>query len=1387
MLSADAKILYTTYQIISGTELTLGTVYPTPFAEATQVLKMTELSFITVVPFDCLYRNYSYFNTFNASTLGPLVLFFLLIADFFIESKFRAYYNPHWEVPYVGGSNDDDGKKKGWFMNLRQNRRRTDEDLYGKVIDERKMKKLRRKRRERRAELRDNRFTIGLLLSYLVLPTVSTLLFSMYNCLDLYEDPCVHDHNPYADIEDDDYPYTGDAGCKRLTTAYLINDLSIRCKGNEYEFYAHVLTPIFIMIYPVGMPLTYLTFLYYFRHDLNPSNLDADSVRLKRNADKYLQKIRFLWNDYHPRYYYFEFVEAFRRLALTGMLVTIRNRFRRVIVGFIMALMSFVLYREAQPFIWPESNLLASVCQMQLIITFFMCLLIQTPEFEETPTLIGTVLLGANIVAIGLVIVLQFKELKFGTSHLIIIDAQKNKIKSLRRDVNEMEEELNVLLDRHYEAEERVDLKLIAADALLAYDDDGVRSQMKGTSSRRRSLQKLTNKFSGSTITDDDDDDYEENDVDEFAWFKSRTDFTILKSALQEGITRRRRLAWKRLRCLDDRIDENFISFNHAWYPCYVMNLVHLETAVQLMTHEEALGNEDLIKEQEILAEMRRALHHMELELAHMRRSHEDTSIVEAAALKACDAKKREIRNQEREVEERQDDYDKSGGYLEELDQFKPVVAGGPVPERCIYISHEWSRVDSEGNPIADDHRGTKLAWIQNLRKHLNLESSPTRGLRERAISTATTGTKNHVSSRVEADGTVNLKGQYWIWWDVFSMPKKNRTSRVCAMMSLPYYIASCGTFLPLLRDPAHWENLYLKKDEEQNAASDLQEVELSEEGDSRGDVRKGSFDSFWEQGLNRLEILIALCPKTYIGNIWRIGPSNLRYRMHEDPLDSGIGPKVTMKHLKDPVGGEARYKCCDIYLPRYPLHDCDKAVVSKVVHYMAKAFNDYARSGATEWNATAMISSNVKKDRRPDWLVEAALDRYHQQHSDSMQLEAKLEAVAGARTVQSRKSALRKANVFHADSFSGITPTGGKAVKTTREIELHERGSFRRGDLNPSGAVYKREERFRANIVRAKGRQDLAHLAVTTVVVASETGEEDLEEIRGELRDDSDLDVRVSDLDRDDTLSFGAMYEQDRTSAQERSETAMTFDVNPMHSSKNLSFGRSDPSGGSGAAIEMMATPMVGVVNPMMEEVPGGGLGLDENEGRVASLSERMSEQSGAEDRRSSFSAKSFATAAARERSSVVFMDRLGKFWDETQRKGVSDLEAQRRERTSEFERVRQRTSTLRDHWKNVTSFGFGGRHGDGDSGAAKRRGSGSRGWFRRGRGGAEERKGSDGDEEGGDSELQVNAVVDRRERAERLAHKENFSSEEDSDDDDVFGDSNTRPTISAEEEDGL
>ena len=88
-------------------------------------------------------------------------------------------------------------------------------------------------------------------------------------------------------------------------------------------------------------------------------------------------------------------------------------------------------------------------------------------------------------------------------------------------------------------------------------------------------------------------------------------------------------------------------------------------------------------------------------------------------------------------------------------------------------MSHNW---ESDDHP--DNDEGTKLKWLQNIKGHLRIHS-------DREI---------------------------WVWFDFFSIPRKNRQDQHKAIMSLPHYTQLCTRILPLVRDARKWKQLYNKE-----------------------------------------------------------------------------------------------------------------------------------------------------------------------------------------------------------------------------------------------------------------------------------------------------------------------------------------------------------------------------------------------------------------------------------------------------------------------------------------------------------------------------------------------------------------------------------------------
>jgi hypothetical protein len=185
-----------------------------------------------------------------------------------------------------------------------------------------------------------------LYLTYLVLPSVTVEIFGMFPC------------QIVDAIEEDQY--------------YLRNDLSISCSSERYTT-GVTIAAIMIVVYPFGIPLMYWWQLFRYR-DLIRHRLDGNcGGRLKDVAAKY----GFLYESYEPRFWYWESVEAIRRIVLTGVVSVLSPlSSTQSVFGMILALIYIGLYGQLKPYEDDNVDRLAFVGQYQIFLTFFGTLII---------------------------------------------------------------------------------------------------------------------------------------------------------------------------------------------------------------------------------------------------------------------------------------------------------------------------------------------------------------------------------------------------------------------------------------------------------------------------------------------------------------------------------------------------------------------------------------------------------------------------------------------------------------------------------------------------------------------------------------------------------------------------------------------------------------------------------------------------------------------------------------------------------------------------------------------------------------------------------------------------------------------------------------------------
>jgi hypothetical protein len=160
---------------------------------------------------------------------------------------------------------------------------------------------------------------IFLMLSYLVLPPVSRKQFQALDCVEVAGD------------------------------SYLRVDTSIRCESQTYLSFK-ALNSLLVAAY---MSLPFIWFVLLWK--------ERSSGGAKSGASS---PLFYLFGPYRSKYYWCECAEMLRRVMFVGALPLVSTRSaRRAAFGIVCALISLVLYREAEPFTRPSNNTLSSVAQ----------------------------------------------------------------------------------------------------------------------------------------------------------------------------------------------------------------------------------------------------------------------------------------------------------------------------------------------------------------------------------------------------------------------------------------------------------------------------------------------------------------------------------------------------------------------------------------------------------------------------------------------------------------------------------------------------------------------------------------------------------------------------------------------------------------------------------------------------------------------------------------------------------------------------------------------------------------------------------------------------------------------------------------------------------------
>ena len=323
-------------------------------------------------------------------------------------------------------------------------------------------------------QIRNKYVSYFFLLTYLVLPSVTTTIFQIFICTDV--DP----NNEDPDQND----------------LYLAADMSISCTSTYY--YNGVLyAAMMILVYPIGVPCLYYYLLYCGRDELkhrndkpdevnaveespteNPLNSASLSRRIRsvssessatkpktRTGEKLsvpVTRISFLWEAYQPQFWYWEIIETTRRLMLTAVLsVAEPGTTGQTVFAVVLAVMYIKLYGLFGPYTSTEDNMLSETGQYQIYFTFFCALIMQGAllgkEWDDV--------LGVFLVFINLSVFIYILKVEFDLYHAT-------------KGIEIEEEEEVVVNESDSDDEDMYSLSMVEGDIVYEGDDSYIEKQL---------------------------------------------------------------------------------------------------------------------------------------------------------------------------------------------------------------------------------------------------------------------------------------------------------------------------------------------------------------------------------------------------------------------------------------------------------------------------------------------------------------------------------------------------------------------------------------------------------------------------------------------------------------------------------------------------------------------------------------------------------------------------------------------------------------------------------------------------------------------------------------------------------------------------------------------
>ena len=195
--------------------------------------------------------------------------------------------------------------------------------------------------------------------------------------------------------------------------AYLRADLDLRCGGRTYDFW-RAYAACMLFVWPLGAPLFFYLSVWSVRSRVDPLNFKkgaeitaseqvamVDAACEKRDLDPACFATRMLWMPYEPQFWYFECVDATKRLLLTCASLFIFPGSPTQLAFLILVVMSWTkLYGYFGPFKEDADDVLAECLNSMLTILYLGALVARTSQGPGADGLLMTTILGGLVILV---------------------------------------------------------------------------------------------------------------------------------------------------------------------------------------------------------------------------------------------------------------------------------------------------------------------------------------------------------------------------------------------------------------------------------------------------------------------------------------------------------------------------------------------------------------------------------------------------------------------------------------------------------------------------------------------------------------------------------------------------------------------------------------------------------------------------------------------------------------------------------------------------------------------------------------------------------------------------------------------------------------------------